>query len=352
MMGRVRTGIVKDDRYADHDAGPGHVESPERILALNRMIEEEITFPYELVKPRPASREELELIHTPAYVRLIESTAGRERVYLDPDTSTSPLSWETARLAAGGVLRAAERIMDGEIRNAMALVRPPGHHAEAHQAKGFCLFNNVAIGAEFLVRRRGLKRILIADWDLHHGNGTQHAFYSRDDVLYFSTHQYPYYPGSGHWSEEGEGRGRGFNLNVPLSPGKTDSDYLFIYKELLGPVARKFEPEFVLVSAGFDIYGGDPLGGMDLSREGFGALAAELAGLAESLCEGRLLVVLEGGYNLPGLKGGVREVLEQLAGVGPAPGVKAAISKQTKVELAPVVQLIGKYWNDRDNGLP
>lgn len=340
----MRTGVVKDSRYADHHQDPGHVESPERIEALNRMVEEEIAFPYLPIEPRPATEKELELIHTRAYVRLVRSTAGRERVVLDPDTSASQLSWETACLAAGGVLRAADLVLEGRVRNALALVRPPGHHAEADAARGFCLFNNIAIAAEHLVRERGLARILIADWDLHHGNGTQHAFYDRSDVLFFSTHQYPCYPGSGHWSETGEGRGEGFTLNVPLAPGKGDGDYAFIYRNFLGPVARQFKPEFILVSAGFDIAGGDPLGGMDVSSRGFGTLAAGLTRLADDLCDGRLVVVLEGGYNLLELNEGVKAVLERMAGVAEPPEVKAELSLAAGRELAQAVKSIERYW--------
>jgi len=340
----MRTGIVKDARFTNHHMEPGHVESPERIEALNRMVEERIKFPFLLIEPRLASEDELGLVHTVEYIRRVKSTAGKERVGLDPDTSTSPLSWETACLAAGGVLRAADLIMEGKVQNAMALVRPPGHHAEANAAKGFCLFNNIAIAAEHLVQKHGLARILIADFDLHHGNGTQNAFYGRPDVLFFSTHQCPLYPGSGHWSEAGEGPGLGTTINVPLSAGKTDSDFLFIYSKLLGAVARQFRPEFILVSAGFDIYGGDPLGGMDVSEKGFAALAAELAGLAGELSGGRLLVTLEGGYNLLGLRQGAEAVLLQMAAAAPRPDVPAEASASTMRELAPVIKNIGKYW--------
>ena len=340
----MRTGIVKDGRFVNHNMEPGHVESPERVEALNRMVEERLKFPYLLIEPRLASEDELGLIHTVEYTRRVKSTAGKERIFLDPDTSTSPLSWETARLAAGGVLRAADSIMEGKVQNAMALVRPPGHHAEADAAKGFCLFNNIAITAEYLVRKYGLRRILIADFDLHHGNGTQNAFYGRPDVLFFSTHQYPFYPGSGHWSEAGEGPGLGYTINVPLSAGKTDSDFLFIYGRLFVDVARQFRPEFILVSAGFDIYGGDPLGGMDVGETGFAALAAELVGLSVDLCGGRLLVTLEGGYNLLGLREGAEAVLLQMAAAAPRPDVPAQASAGTMRELAPVIQTIGKSW--------
>ncbi len=340
----MRTGILKDGRFANHHMEPGHVESPERIIALNRMVEEGIRFPFLTLRPRAASEKEIALIHDPSYVRLVKSTAGRERVVLDPDTSTSELTWETALLAAGGCLQAADLILEGKVRNALALVRPPGHHAEINAARGFCIFNNIAIAGEHLIRERGLKRVLIADFDLHHGNGTQHAFYDRADVLFFSTHQYPFYPGSGHWSEVGEGSGEGFTFNVPLEPGKTDGDFAFIFERLLAPAAREFKPDFMLVSAGFDIYGGDPLGGMDVTASGFGAVAAILTDLADELCDGRLLFVLEGGYNLLGLKEGVKAVIEQIAQAARRPAVAAEASPQARSELSPVFKQMSRYW--------
>jgi acetoin utilization deacetylase AcuC-like enzyme len=296
------------------------------------------------IDPRPAEEDEITLIHTRAYFQEIKETAGKERVYLDPDTSTSSGSFEAALLAAGGLLRAADMIMSGTIRNGFALVRPPGHHAEAAQARGFCIFNNIAVAAQYLIQKHGRKRVLIVDWDLHHGNGTQNAFYPRRDVLYFSTHQFPHYPGSGFWSEVGSGEGEGFTVNVPLSPGKTDDDYLFIFRRLLAPIAKAYKPEFILVSAGFDIFAGDPLGGMEVSVRGFGVLAAELLELAEETAGARLLLTLEGGYNLFGLRDGVRQVLLVLAGKErPQTGAPAA-AKTLEIELAPVFKVQKKYW--------
>ena len=340
----MTTGIVKDLRYLAHDMGAYHVESPRRLEAVYKMIEGEVDFPLTLVEPRLATDEEIEYVHHPAYVQFIKQTAGRERVYLDPDTSTSARSYETALLAAGGLIKAADLVMAGKIRNGFALVRPPGHHAESDRPKGFCIFNNIAIAAEHLVRKYGLKRILIADWDLHHGNGTQNAFYSRNDVLFFSTHQFPYYPGSGYWDEIGDGAGEGFTVNVPLSPGKTDEDYLFIYKNILGPIAAAYKPEFVLVSAGFDIYGGDPLGGMLISGEGFGALAAALLSIAGEQAQGRILFTLEGGYSLEGLADGVHEVLLQLAAEKKPPAIRADVSMATQKEISPVIDVQKNYW--------
>ena len=341
----MSTGIVKDWRYAEHNMGLDHPESPQRIEAIYKMLEKEKAFAsYPLIEPRPAQEEEIELIHTSSYVKMIKETSGQERVCLDPDTSTSPRSYEIALLAAGGLLKAADLIMEGKIQNAFALVRPPGHHAEASQARGFCIFNNIAIAAQYLISKLGLKRILIVDWDLHHGNGTQHAFDSRSDVLYFSTHQFPHYPGTGFWNEVGSGDGEGYTVNVPLSPGKTEEDFLYIFQQILSPIAAAYKPEFILVSAGFDIFEGDPLGGMSVSAKGFGVLAAELMTLAHTTAKDRLLFTLEGGYNLSGLEDGVRNVLLVLAGQEKISPPQARISAATEKELGPVFKVQKKYW--------
>jgi len=340
----MQTGIIKDWRYTEHDMGAFHVESPKRIEAIYDMVEKEISFPYLKIEPRLAKEEEIEMIHTPSYFNLIKETSGKERVHLDPDTATSARSYEVALLAAGGMLQAADLIMEGKIENGFALIRPPGHHAEASRAMGFCLFNNVAITAEYLVRKHSLKRVLIVDWDLHHGNGTQHSFYNRSDVLYFSSHQFPYYPGTGYWDETGQGKGEGYTVNVPLYPGKTDEDYLYIYRRILSPVASSYKPEFILVSAGFDIYQGDPLGGMQISEQGFGALAAELHSLALDYSGGRILFALEGGYDLEGLRQGIKQVLLQLASAAQRPEIKEKVSSSTERELEPVFRTQKKYW--------
>ncbi len=341
----MATGIVKDWRYTDHDMGAGHPEGPQRIEAINKMLEEEKVFSaYTIIEPRPATKEEVYLIHTPSYFKKIKETSGRERVYLDPDTSTSARSYETALLAAGGLLKAADMIMEEKIKNGFALVRPPGHHAEASEARGFCIFNNVAIAAQYLINKYGLKRVLVVDWDLHHGNGTQHSFYSRSDVLYFSTHQFPYYPGTGHWNEVGSGDGEGYTVNVPLSPGKTDQDFHFIFQQILSPITAAYKPEFILVSAGFDIFEGDPLGGMNVSAKGFGVLAADLMTLAQATAHKRLLFTLEGGYNLFGLEDGVKNVLLVLGGKEKVRVKQGQASASTETELEPVFKVQKKYW--------
>jgi acetoin utilization deacetylase AcuC-like enzyme len=338
------TGIVKDRRFADHDMGPFHVESPRRIEVLNRMVEEESRFSHLSIEPRPAFEEELERIHSPAYVRFLKETSGQPPVAIDPDTSTSKATYETALLAAGGGIKAVDLVADGRIRNAFALVRPPGHHAEASRAMGFCFFNNTAIAAEHLIRVRGFRRILIVDWDIHHGNGTQHAFYDRGDVLYFSIHQTPLYPGTGGFSEVGQGKGEGFTINVPLGPGKNDEDFLWVFRNILRPAAARFEPDFILVSAGFDIAEGDPLGRMSVSREGFGRLAAEVLAAAEGGAGSRVVMFLEGGYDLPSLKNGVREVLLRMSGTVAEPPRDALLSEALAREIGPALGLVKKYW--------
>jgi acetoin utilization deacetylase AcuC-like enzyme len=340
----MNTGIVKDLRYMEHNMGEFHPESPKRIESIYKMIEEEISFPYLTIEPRASTEEEIQWVHTSSYFETIKATSGKERVVLDPDTSTSALSYEVALLAAGGVLKAIELIIQGKVKNGFAFVRPPGHHAEASRAMGFCLFNNVAVGAEYLLKKHSQKRILIIDWDLHHGNGTQNSFYDRNDVLYLSTHQYPHYPGTGHWSETGKGPGEGFTINVPLSPGKTDSDYLFIFEKILFPITEKFQPDFILVSAGFDIYAGDPLGGMQITAEGFGALTHALLNLANKHCKDRILFALEGGYNLQGLSSGSKEVLFQLSGQKVSPDIHPNASQDTRRELQPIFENLKKFY--------
>lgn len=341
----MNTGVVTDTRYMDHSMGAYHVESPERVEVLNRMLADDPPAPFLPIEPRAATKEELLRIHERGYLDLLGSTAGRESVFLDHDATTGPKTYETALLAAGGFLRSLELIMDGKIRNAFAAVRPPGHHAETSRAMGFCFLNNVAIGAEFLIRKYGLRRVLVVDWDLHHGNGTEHAFYSRRDVLYFSTHQVPLYPGSGAVRDMGHGEGLGYNLNVPLLAGKGDDDFLYVFRKLLAPVAERFEPEFILVSAGFDIGAGDPLGGMSVTPRGFGQLADVLREMADRSAGGRLAFALEGGYNLETLKGGVREVLAALAAPSPPVLPELSVSETTRVEFGYCLRAFRKAWD-------
>jgi acetoin utilization deacetylase AcuC-like enzyme len=270
---------------------------------------------FEQVPVRRASEEELLLIHSPEYVGLVASTEGQEYRSLDPDTSTSAGSYEAALLAAGGMCQAVSMVLSGELDNAFALVRPPGHHAERGRGMGFCLFNNAAIGARYAQESHQVKRVLVIDWDLHHGNGTQHSFEADPSILYFSTHQYPYYPGTGAYEQIGKGKGEGYTVNVPLSVGHGDGEYAGIFENILRPVALEFDPELILVSAGFDIYQADPLGGMRVTPEGFAGLTRSILDMAEACCSGKMVITLEGGYHLGGLRDSVKAVLKELAGI-------------------------------------
>ncbi len=255
--------------------------------------------------------EEIALLHDTGYVRRVEATSGHE-VPLDPDTTACPDSWMAAKLAVGGVLECVDHVVSGKNRNAFAFVRPPGHHAEKDRAMGFCLFNNSAIGAEYALKHHGLKKVLIMDYDVHHGNGTQHAFYDRRDVFYISTHRYPFYPGTGSRREEGAGEGRGYTRNIPFAGGEGDHEYLMAFDREVLPVAEDFAPELVIVSAGYDAHRLDPLGGMNVTAEGFARMTEGLIRVARKTAGGRILLVLEGGYSLEGLSDSVRACLMTL----------------------------------------
>lgn len=309
------TGIVKDRRYLRHGSEFSHPETPQRLVSIYEMLENpDMAWKFSGIEARYATREELERVHRPCFVDFIAQSAGETMTMLDADTVATAETYDTARLAAGGVMNAIDSVACGETDNAFALIRPPGHHAQPSEAAGFCIFNNIAIGARHALARRGMERILIVDWDLHHGNGTQDIFYEDRQVLYCSTHQSPAYPGTGGLHETGKGVGLGYTINVPLQPGADDAFYVRIFREIICPVARMFRPEIILVSAGFDIYIGDPLGEMKVTPEGFACMTRVLLSLADECCDGRLVLVLEGGYNVQGLAKSVRAVLQELLG--------------------------------------
>jgi len=310
--------IIKDDRYLEHNPGDGHPESPDRLRVIHDLIAKEFS-ELPLIEPRVASEDEIAAVHDPFYIETVAKTEGRAFSRLDADTGVSSRSYLVARLAAGGLLNAVDALLDPQSanrnpRSVFAFVRPPGHHAEPQRGMGFCLFNNIAIAAEYAIEKHGLKRVLIVDWDLHHGNGTQKAFYDRPDVLFFSSHQYPHYPGTGDFDEIGSGKGEGFTVNVPFPSGFGDTEYLSVYDRVLKPIALEYKPELVLVSAGFDPYVKDPLGGMEVTGDGFGNLATIVREIADATCGGKVLLTLEGGYNPDGLREGTRSVLQALTG--------------------------------------
>ncbi|MFM8606316.1 MAG: histone deacetylase [Cyanobium sp.] len=297
------SGLVCDPAYRLHDTGAFHPERPARMdaviqgLHLAGLLER-----CRLIAPRPASDAELLRVHTPAYLAQVQAEVAAGRHELSSgDTAIGPESERIARLAAGGVLAAVEAVLAGEVANAFAVVRPPGHHASADRGMGFCIFNNVAIAARHLQAAHGIGRVLILDWDVHHGNGTQDIFLDDPSVLFCSTHQAPLYPGTGAAGERGSGAGEGFTLNAPLPAGSDGAAVLAAWREQLLPAAEAFAPEFVLISAGFDSRAGDPLGGFRLEDADFAALTRLAMELADRHAGGRLVSALEGGYDLPGL---------------------------------------------------
>jgi len=303
--------VITDPRYLEHDTGPAHPECPERLKILYGSLHPLESHLHSL-PPRLAAFQELSLVHSPGYLRNLQKTADKGGGLLDPDTPVSPESFEVARLAAGGTLRAVEWVLEESDRQAFVLCRPPGHHAEPDRGMGFCLINNIAVAARYLQKNYGLSRILIVDWDVHHGNGTQRAFYGENSVLFFSTHQFPYYPGSGDIEEIGFGPGEGFTVNLPFPAGYGDGEYIESFRRILLPIARQYSPEIILVSAGFDAYFMDPLAEMEVHPHGFARLASMVLGLAREYCSGRLLMTLEGGYHLAGLRDCVLEVLKTM----------------------------------------
>jgi acetoin utilization deacetylase AcuC-like enzyme len=334
----VRVALYDDPLFREHDAGPEHPERPERLEAVRRGLRDAgLEGRLELRSPRPATREELRRVHSEAHIASIEASRGRS-VRFDPDTAASPRSAEAALRAAGAVVDAVDRLLGGDLDRAFCAVRPPGHHAEAERAMGFCLYNNVAVGAAHALSR-GLDRVLIVDFDVHHGNGTQSIFYDDPRVLYVSSHAFPFYPGTGSLSETGEGEGRGFTVNLPLPGGAGDAEYAVVYREIVEPLGKAFDPQLVLVSAGFDPFVDDPLAGMRVTAKGFAAIARSCLETAAGAAKERALFVLEGGYDLDGIAASsaavVREMLKEgspEAGFGPpVPGFERILEAYRRV---------------------
>lgn len=312
-----KTGLVYHPAYLEHDMGAGHPESPNRLRAIVQRLEESgVAARLVRIEPRKAEDEWITQVHTSNYLAALNLQAPASgRVSLDPDTSMSPGTLHAAYLAAGGALAAVDAIMAQQVDHVFCAVRPPGHHAEAGQAMGFCFFNNVAIAARYLQKKYGLTRVLIVDWDVHHGNGTQHSFEDDPSILFFSTHQYPHYPGTGRETERGKGAGEGFTINVPMEAGEGGDDYRAVFQKVLVAAADDFKPEFVIISAGFDAHKDDPLASMGLTESGYAELTEIVAGIAKRHANGRLLSSLEGGYNLTALAASVEAHIKTLLAV-------------------------------------
>jgi acetoin utilization deacetylase AcuC-like enzyme len=311
-----RVALYDHPLFREHDSGPGHPERPERLDALRRGLREAgVEERLLLLEPPAATPEQILRIHSEAHLARIAATAGRT-VAFDPDTQAGPRSYEAALRAAGAVVDAVERVLAGRLDRAFCAVRPPGHHAETDRAMGFCLFNNVAVAAAHALAL-GLARVAIVDWDVHHGNGTQRSFWEDPRALYVSSHQFPFYPGTGSLGELGEGPGLGFTVNLPMPAGLGDGDYARVYREVVVPIGSGFDPELLLVSVGFDPHAADPLAGMRVGPDGFASLAQACLEIASGSARGRAVFVLEGGYDLDGIAESAAAVGRVLVGEAP-----------------------------------
>jgi acetoin utilization deacetylase AcuC-like enzyme len=325
--------IIADARFQSHRGPDGHPERPERLIAMGEAIDE-FRDRIEFAPPRAAETDEILRVHAARLHSALEATRGEPLGQIDADTYFAPLSYDVACLAAGSCVDLTRRVMRGEITRGLAAIRPPGHHAEFDRSMGFCLFNNIAIAVRSLQSEEDAPRILIFDWDVHHGNGTQHIFESDRDVLYISTHQFPFYPGTGDFGEAGSGAGLGSTINVPMPADCGDSEYIGVLQRIVVPAALAFEPDVILVSCGFDAHRDDPLASMNVSRDGYRAMSTIMRRLADTLCGGRIVFILEGGYSLAGIREGAEAVLESLT-------TQSVPATQPAVELTPGSTLYG-----------
>jgi acetoin utilization deacetylase AcuC-like enzyme len=339
--------LIHSERFAEHQTPPGHPERPERAEVFDAVASRWRGRGVEIVAPRTATREQLWRVHDAEYLRIIAETNGRS-VRLDPDTYTSPESYEVALLGAGAAVDAVERVLSGSQRAAVALVRPPGHHAERSRAMGFCLYNNAAIAAAH-ARAQGARKVAVVDYDVHHGNGTQHIFDADPHVLYLSTHQFPFYPGTGAATEIGHGAGQGFTVNLPLEAGAVAEDFRIAFEAVAVPVLRQFEPDLLIISAGYDAHEHDPLGGLRLTADAFGAMTMALRQVAEQCCRGRVVVLTEGGYDLKALAASLNATIEAFDGplaapAWPSSGIASTRGEQSVRETQAALRA---YWHFR-----
>ena len=336
--------LISSDRFAEHQTPPGHPERSERAEAMELIASRWRMRGGEVTAPHVAANEQLARVHTNEYIASIAATAGRA-VALDPDTFTSAESHGVALLAAGAGIDAVELAMGPKPRAVLAMVRPPGHHAERNRAMGFCLFNNIAVAAAH-ARAKGAARVAIVDYDVHHGNGTQHMFETDPNVLYVSLHQFPFYPGTGAADEVGSGAGKGFTVNLPLEVGSVDDDYHVAFSEVVVPVLRQYDPDLLLVSAGFDAHERDPLAGMRLTSAAFGAMTMELRKVAEACCEGRIVLMTEGGYDPRALTESLQAAVEALAASSAEPSwlPSGVASDRGRAAVSAAKRVLAPYW--------
>jgi acetoin utilization deacetylase AcuC-like enzyme len=340
----MTTIYVTHPRYVEHDLA-GHPEHAGRIRAVwKRLDEAGLTTRMRSVEATAAPVDLLRTVHTPGYLALLERIAGHERLArLDADTYVTPTSYEIALLSAGGIVDAVRAVMSGEANNGLAAVRPPGHHAMPDRAMGFCILGNVAIAARYAQQAHGIERVLIVDYDVHHGNGTEAMFYDDPTVLFISTHQWPLYPGTGALTDTGTGKGQGCNINIPMPPGNGDANYAAVFEQVIWPAAQRFHPQLIIASVGHDAHWTDPLASMRLSLKGYAHLAQELALMARELCGGKIVFLMEGGYDLDALSYGMANIARVLLGdheiidpLGPAQDGRA------EPDIAPLIERVQK----------
>lgn len=347
----AKTGIIYHPDYLEHETG-NHPENKKRLIVTMDFLKNKGIFnrpEIKLFSPEKASVEIVALNHSMEYIKYVNYLSDRGGGMLDPDTVVGNKSFEVALRAVGGALLAAEKIRDGEVNNSFALVRPPGHHATYDHGHGFCIFNNIAVLSRYMIKNWGIKRILIVDFDAHHGNGTQDSFYDSPDVLYFGLQQWGIYPGSGWYQEIGEKEGKGYTVNVPLPWQTDDETYLYVLRELLYPIADQYNPEFILVSAGFDSHYSDTLTSMNISSVGHGKIMETILDVAKQKCDGKVAVFLEGGYNLSAIPRSIFNVISHMANLGeiledestePEPKIREKVQQL----ILEIKEILKPYW--------
>jgi acetoin utilization deacetylase AcuC-like enzyme len=338
-----RTVYATHPRYTEHDCA-GHPERAERIRTVWRGLEESgLTARMQMLRAQAVDTDLVLTVHTADYLDSLRRISAMPRItFLDADTYAGPDALTVALLSVGGVVGAVDRVLNATAVNGLAAIRPPGHHAMRDRGMGFCLLGNVAIAAVFAQVQYGIERVLIVDYDVHHGNGTEAVFYDDSSVLYVSTHQFPLYPGTGAPTDIGTGRGEGYTINIPLPAGSGDPNYATVFNDIIWPAAERFHPQLILVSVGFDAYWADPLAGMRLTLSGYAHLAGEVTRMAQQFCEGRIVFALEGGYNLDALRYGVSNLARVLIGDPPVDPLGAPPGPQSEPDIAALVALLQK----------
>lgn len=344
----MRTAIVFHKKYLEHNLGEGHPERPERLKKTMELLKRILDKPnITLLKPKPATEEDLLRVHSKDYVNNIKSMS-QEGGILTLDTPVPKGVYDIAKLSAGGAILTGEIVCKKEFDNAFALTRPPGHHAGKNFGGGFCFFNNIAIMIEYLRAKHKLKKFAILDWDVHHGNGTQDIFYDDPSVLYFSTHQSPLYPGTGTINEIGEGEGKGYNINVPLNPGTSGASFLYILKEVFIPLMKDFKPDLIAISAGYDAYFDDPLANLKFTVKTYADAINIVKKIADKFCDGRIVIILEGGYHLEALSHGILATVSNLSGLNeikePYPPPEQEIDDDVKKEIKELKEILSDCW--------